>query len=77
MQVQFSPKQMEKQQMYVHAKTDLRVRKQLEAIAKVSCCKDLLASLCLSLHAGACVTGSKFNVDPAENVWACLLFLQG
>lgn len=47
-------------------KADFRVRKQFEAIivvAKVLCCKDLFALLCLFLHAGACVTGSKFNVD--------------
>lgn len=39
---------MEKQQIYVYSKADLRVKEQLRAIidiAKVLCCKDLFASL--------------------------------
>lgn len=44
---------MEKQQIYVYSKADVRVKEQLEGItdvAKVLCCKDLFASLLVIIY---------------------------
>lgn len=57
MQMQFSSNQMEKQQMFVYSKADIRVKEQLEAIidvAKVLCCKDLFASLLVIMSFSSC-----------------------
>lgn len=55
---------MEQQQIYVCWKADFRVKEQLEAIIELQRFYVAMIysshywSLCLSLHAGACVTGS-------------------
>lgn len=57
MQMQFGSNQMEKQQVYVYSKADIRVKEQLEAIievAKVLCCKDLFASLLVIMSFSSC-----------------------